>query len=112
MTVSALSAMVLQRWLNHRELITSRFQKSLAKSNSFHWALATGQDLRFPTTSGGSKPSHLGGLLHWYTDRLLQLANSDSDLHTLFMEIAHLLKSPVALYHPKVVFRVLGRSVG
>ena len=110
-TVSALSAMVLRDWLNERKLIPSRFQKSLAKSNSLHWALATGQDSRFPTTSGGSKPSRLGGLLHWYTDRLLQLANSDPDLHTLFMEIAQLLKSPLALYHPKVVFRVLGRAM-
>lgn len=112
MTVSALSAMVLQDWLNNRELIPSRFQTSLAKSNSFHWALATGQDLQFPTTSGGSKPGWLGGVLHWYTERVLQLANSDSNLHTLFMEIAHLLKSPIALYHPKIVFHVLRRGVG
>lgn len=107
MTVSALSAIVLRNWLSDRELIPSRFQTSLAKSNSLHWALATGQDLLFPTTYGGSKPGRLVGMLHWYTERVLQLANSDSNLHTLFMEIAHLLKSPIALYHPKIVFRVL-----
>lgn len=119
MTVSALSAIVLRDWLRDQHsrstdgsLMPSRFQKNLAKSNSLHWALATGQDLRFPTTSGGSKPSRLGGLLHWYTERLLDRANSDANLHTLFIEIAHLLKSPLALYHPKVVFRVLSRNVG
>ena len=113
MTVSALSAMVLRDWLSERHsrdgnFISSRFQKSLAKSNSLHWALATGQDSLFPTTSGGSKPSRLGGMLHGYTERLLELANSDPNLHTLFIEVAHLLKSPLALYHPKIVFRVLG----
>jgi len=29
-------------------------------------------------------------------------------LHTLFVEIAQLIKSPVALFHPQVVLRVLG----
>jgi 2-polyprenyl-6-methoxyphenol hydroxylase-like FAD-dependent oxidoreductase len=114
MTVSALSAMVLRDWLSQRHsrspdgsLIPSRFQKSLAKSNSLSWTLATGQDSRFPTTSGGSKPSRLGGLLHWYTNRLLQLAKEEQDLHALLIEITHMLKSPIAFYHPKVVFRVL-----
>ena len=118
MTVSAISAIVLRDWLNqahspqfaNSDLIPSRFQKSLAKSNSLHWALATGQDSRFPTTQGRSKPGRLGRLLHWYTERLLLRANADPDLHTLFIEIVHLLKSPLALYHPKVVFRVLGRG--
>lgn len=115
MTVSALSAIVLRDWLSELhsrdgDFMPSRFQKSLAKSNSLHWTLATGQDSRFPTTSGGSKPSQLSGLLHWYPERLQLMANSDPNLHTLFIEVAHLLKSPLALYHPKVVFRVLGSS--
>ncbi len=119
MTVSALSAIVLRDWLrqshsqfSNSSLMPSRFQKSLAKSNSPHWMLATGLDSRFPTTSGKSKPSRSGGLMHWYTDRLLLLANEDGDLHTLFMEITHLIKSPLALFHPKVVFRLLGRGLG
>ncbi len=113
MTISAISVMILRDWLHKSRrftassLLPSRFQKSLAKSNSQPWTLATGQDLRFPTTSGGSQPSRSGGLLHWYTDRLLSLANQDPSLHTLFMEISHLLKSPVVLFHPQLVFQVL-----
>ena len=115
MTVSALSAIVLRDWLcqsPNSSPMPSRFQKSLAKSNSPHWMLATGMDLRFPTTFGKSKPSRSSGLMQWYIDRLLLLANEDGDLHTLFMEITHLLKSPLALFHPKVIFRVLGRGLG
>jgi len=117
MTVSALSAIVLRDWLRKphrfadRSLLPSRFQKSLAKSNSPHWMLATGQDSRFSTTSGGSKPSRSSGLLQWYTKRLFSMTNQDPSFHTLLLEIVHLLKSPVALFHPKVVFQVITRGL-
>ena len=114
MTVSALSAMVLRDWLKqsrrHKDLVSSRFQKSLAKSNSPHWAFATGQDSRFPTTHGASKPRRQSRLLRWYTNKLFACAKTDSDLHTLLTETAHLLKPPLALLHPKVVLRVLSKS--
>ena len=117
MTVSALSAMVLKDWLEdsqrrfaNRSLIPSRFQKSLAKSNSFHWMLATGQDSRFPTTAGRVDSSWIGKLFGWYTQQLIESASLDADLHTLFLEISQLLKSPLALYHPKIVFRVLSQK--
>lgn len=114
MTVSALSAIVLRDWLNDpRTLadgsyISSRFHNSLAKSNSLHWGLATAQDSRFPTTEGGL-PEQKSNLLTWYTKRLLMKTNSDTILHTTLMEVVHLLKSPLVLYHPSVIFRVLQR---
>ena len=55
MTVSALGAKTLQSWLSKssgNKLDNNRFQKQLAKSNSFHWMMATSQDARFPTTVG------------------------------------------------------------
>ena len=57
MTVSALGAKTLQAWLDKSsrgKLNNNRFQKQLAKSNSFHWMLATSQDSRFPDTTGGN----------------------------------------------------------
>lgn len=120
MTVSALSALVLQDWLNQskrasklaiKDLQPLRFQKSLAKSNSLHWAMATGQDSRFLTTAGRSEPGRLLQMLNWYTERLLVAASHDASLHTLFVEIAHLLKSPLALYNPKIVLRVLATDL-
>ena len=35
---------------------------------------------------------------------------ADSFASVTIIEVAHLLTSPLALYHPKVVFRVLGSS--
>lgn len=117
MTVSALSAIILRDWLDdpHSRLangsyISSRFQNSLAKSNSLHWALATAQDSRFPTTQGRKLPGRMSKIMAWYTKRLLMKTNSDASLHTLLIEVAHLLKSPLALYHPSVILRVLRRN--
>ena len=115
MTVSAIAATILRDWLNPpqslRNLSSARFQKKLAKSNSLSWMLATGQDLRFSTTTGGNKPIKSGGFFHSYTERLLTLTNSDPKMNALLMEVAHLLKSPLALYHPQVVFQVLTKKV-
>lgn len=114
MTVSALSAMLLgdslddpKAQLKNGSLKSARFQKDLANSNSFHWTLATGRDSRFPTTVGRTQPGLLENLLGWYTQQALERVRSDAELHTLFMEIGHLLKSPLELYRPEVVLRVL-----
>lgn len=118
-TVSALSAIVLQNWMHKQtswflsdSLLTSSFQKSLAKNNSFHWNLATVMDSRFPTTSSARKPNPLGKLLNWYTNRLLQVSNRDPNFHTLLIEVGQLLKSPIVLFHPSVMIYALSKSVG
>jgi hypothetical protein len=45
-----------------------------------------------------------------YTERLLKLTNSDPKMNALLMEVAHLIKSPLALYHPQVAFKVLTKK--
>jgi 2-polyprenyl-6-methoxyphenol hydroxylase-like FAD-dependent oxidoreductase len=114
MTVSAIAATILRDWLNQPQFLSdtssARFQKKLAKSNSLSWILATEQDLRFSTTIGGNKPIKSGGFFPAYTERLLTLTNSDPKMNALLMEVAHLLKSPLALYHPQVMFQVLTKK--
>ncbi len=115
MTVSALSAIVLKDWLSTSKADNFGnpvgFQKNLAKSNQLHWIIATSQDSRFPTTAGRNQPGKLGSVLGWYMQQLQIMASEQSSIQTLFMEIAHLLKSPIALYHPNIVLRVLARSM-
>jgi len=117
-TVSALSAIVLRNWLNDRcnqlfqsPFSPSLFQKNLAKSNSSHWNLATRQDLKFPTTTGGSKQRQSGGPLNWYVDSLLQLSNEDENLHTLLTGVMQMVKSPSILLHPSIVFHVIAHEI-
>ncbi|MBW4534806.1 MAG: hypothetical protein KME09_12805 [Pleurocapsa minor HA4230-MV1] len=115
MTVSALGAKTLQTWLDKSargKLDNNRFQKQLAKSNSFHWMLATSQDSRFPTTVGGeqSKEGTVNKLMTGYMNRLLAKSASEPNLHLMFLEVAHLLRSPLYLYHPAVMWQVLASS--
>ena len=110
MTVNALSVLVLQKWLENK---TSNFQKSLAQSNLPHWTLATSKDSLFPSTVSSitnSKKNKLPKLLQWYSNGLMKLAHSDPDVQALFVEVSQLLKSPFALYHPKIMWRVLSQS--
>jgi hypothetical protein len=112
MTVSALSAMVLQDWLRTRKLVTSRFQQQLAKSNQLHWMMATQQDSQFPTTIGAkkAKSNFIQDFMTWYNGKLIANINLDPNLYALFTEISHLLKSPLGLYHPKIILQVLKKS--
>ena len=112
MTVSALGAKTLQEWLSKSsksKLDNNRFQKQLAKSNSFHWMLATSQDARFPATVGGksSKGGIVDRLMTGYMNKLIAKSAVEPDLHLKFLEIAHLLRSPLHFYHPAVVWQVL-----
>ena len=111
MTVSALGAKTLQAWLDKSKgkLNNNRFQKQLAKSNSFHWMLATSQDSRFPTTVGGkqSKGGTVDKLMKGYMNRLINKSASEPQLHLMFLEVAHLLRSPLYLYHPATIWQVL-----
>ena len=111
MTVAALGAKTLQSWLEksaNKKLNNNLFQKQLAKSNSLHWRLATSQDARFPTTIGGiDKPNIIDNLMAGYANKLIDKSIYEPQLHLLFLEVTHLLRSPLALYHPKVMLQVL-----
>ena len=111
MTVSALGAKTLQAWLDKSKgkLNNNRFQKQLAKSNSFHWMMATTQDSRFPTTVGGkqSKEGIVDKLMKGYMNKLISKSASEPQLHLMFLEVAHLLRSPLYLYHPATIWQVL-----
>lgn len=112
MTVSALGAKTLQAWLDkssNKKLDNNRFQKQLAQNNSFHWTLATSQDSRFLSTVGGkqSQDGILAKLMSGYMNKLMHKSVSEPKLHLRFLEVSHLLRSPLALYHPAVVWKVL-----
>ncbi|WP_019508853.1 hypothetical protein [Pleurocapsa sp. PCC 7319] len=112
MTVSALGVMTLQMWLNKssiNKLDNNRFQKQLAKNNSFHWTFATSQDSRFPSTVGGksSKKGAMNKLLAGYMNKLVAKSAYEPKLYLRFLEVGHLLRSPLALYHPGIIWQVL-----
>ena len=112
MTVSALGAKTLQAWLSKSskdKLDNNHFHKQLAKNNSFHWTMATSQDSRFPSTVGGQqkKAGVVAKLMTAYMNRLVSASANKPSLHLTFIEVTHLLRSPLYLYHPAVVWQVL-----
>ncbi|MEM6453313.1 MAG: monooxygenase [Cyanobacteria bacterium P01_D01_bin.105] len=113
MTVSALSSLVLQRWLTKVQASGSKlggntFQKQLARSNAPSWSMATSRDSGFAFTKGAIKQQGLGNkVLSGYMQRLLKQTQQDGEMHLLMMEVAHLLRSPVSLLQPQIVGKVL-----
>ncbi|MBD2082986.1 monooxygenase [Leptolyngbya sp. FACHB-17] len=110
MTVSAMSSLVLRRWLQRSRNSTLKgmsFQKQLARSNAFPWSIATGSDSKFSTTKGAIPPSWAGELFQAYADRLAVRAQNDVDLHLQFLQIGHMLKSPGLLFHPQLILKAL-----
>jgi 2-polyprenyl-6-methoxyphenol hydroxylase-like FAD-dependent oxidoreductase len=105
MTVSAVSSLVLQKWLAKSR--KANFQKQLAQSNAFPWSLATGFDSKFPTTRGAIEPNQAAKLFQAYADRLIEIAQNDVEVHLQFLQMAHMLKPPSILFHPKLILKAL-----
>ena len=71
--------------------------------------LATSQDSRFPSTVGGrqQKTGVVDKLMAGYMNKLIEKSATKPSLHLMFVEVGHLLRSPLYLYHPAVIWQVL-----
>lgn len=113
MTVSALSAQVLANCLEIAQrqghpLDNNDFQKRLARNNAFPWSVAVGQDSAFASVqSPVSRPNPLDSLLKAYFSRLLKLSHHDATFHVRFMAMAHMVASPLSLFHPCILWQAL-----
>ena len=79
-------------------------QKSIDKINWVPWMIATSEDQR--ALAHEKLPLYMRGL-HFYFDHILKLAVKHKKIHILFIKILHMMKSPVALLHPAVLFQLL-----
>lgn len=121
MSVSAMGAELLDEILRkHRKRnshgglhgMAVQFQRELAKVNQPAWVMATGEDLRFPETQGGSENSDspvslIDRLTQLYMDQLAIVMKKDYEIWLTFGEVFTLLKPPTALFQPKIIWRVL-----
>jgi hypothetical protein len=112
MTTAALDASILNSCLHeylraHRDLqgFAVRFRKRVAKAAMVPWLLATGEDFRYPETDGRRPPGMR--LLNWYSGRVHVLSGSQPLTTLRFYEVLHMLKSPMALFAPRILFAVL-----
>jgi 2-polyprenyl-6-methoxyphenol hydroxylase-like FAD-dependent oxidoreductase len=110
MTVAAEDAMTLHRCLVRADSslsgLAERFQKAVAKGNNDVWLIATGEDLRYPTTEGAT-PDRMTRLTHRYMDRVLRVATRNAGVNRAIGRVFNLQASPMSLFKPSVLVAVL-----
>ena len=118
-TVATLAGLTLADCLQQQKIeqtshnfvgLSRRFQKHLAKVNEVPWLMATSDDLRWSTTIG-AKPDLKMRLMHKYIEKVIHCACYDNYVYQTFMEVAHMLEQPTALFSPKVLFKVLSEEL-
>ncbi len=112
MTTAALEAKVLSNCLTqyldvHGDLqgFAHHFQKKVARVVWIPWLLATSEDFRYPETDGHRPPGMR--LLNWYSGRVHELSGSHLLTTLRFYEVLHMLRSPLVLFSPRILFAVL-----
>ncbi|MGB6164555.1 MAG: hypothetical protein WCF33_17295 [Pseudonocardiaceae bacterium] len=79
-----------------------RFQRRLARRNADPWLISTGQDLRFPTTTGMPVTAAMR-LLNRYLDRVGTAATEDLATAHSFGKVIVMLARPTSLFAPRVL---------
>lgn len=81
-------------------------QVKIAAGSEAAWLIATGADLRYPTTVG-DQPARGGQLSRWYLDRAADVANRDPYVLRVLTDVFHLVAPLSAVARPGVALRVL-----
>jgi 2-polyprenyl-6-methoxyphenol hydroxylase-like FAD-dependent oxidoreductase len=112
MTLTCLQAMELGRCLreNDGRVDGHTFHQRVAKLVAAPWALATGEDLRWPATQGGEINARVK-FMHWYIDHVIHLMTQDADVYRRFQLVNHMLAGPETLFHPAILGKVLRQSM-
>jgi 2-polyprenyl-6-methoxyphenol hydroxylase-like FAD-dependent oxidoreductase len=109
MSAAALAAETLEQGLRacpngQTTGLAARFQKELARANTRPWLLATGEDYRYAEVEG-PPPGWMTRLTHRYLDRVIALAARNPGIRRKFVEVIHLIRSPLSLFTPDILFR-------
>jgi 2-polyprenyl-6-methoxyphenol hydroxylase-like FAD-dependent oxidoreductase len=85
--------------------LPARFFKAQARWLQNPWALATGADFRFESTTG--KRPRMGKVVGPYMRMAFEATRHDDTVRDCLLEIMNLMKPVTALFSPKIVARVL-----
>jgi 2-polyprenyl-6-methoxyphenol hydroxylase-like FAD-dependent oxidoreductase len=112
MTVAALEAQTLGECLrqNHKNLkrLPQKFFAKAAQVIDIPWSMAVGEDIRFPEVIGNR--TFKTSTLNWYTSRIYQATHHDALVYDAFLQVMHMMQSPMVLFNPIFVARVLRAS--
>ncbi len=90
--------------------VARRFYKKLAQVNATPWAMAVSVDSLYPETEG-AKPDRANQLTNGYMTQVTELAVEDPRVHLAFLQVLHLLKPPLTLFHPYIILQVVRRVI-
>jgi 2-polyprenyl-6-methoxyphenol hydroxylase-like FAD-dependent oxidoreductase len=82
--------------------LARRFQRRLARANADPWMLSTGEDLRYPTTTG-MQASAATRLLHRYLDRVALATTHDPGIADAYARVVAMLAGSTSLFAPRVL---------
>jgi 2-polyprenyl-6-methoxyphenol hydroxylase-like FAD-dependent oxidoreductase len=109
MSVAAMTALLVDAGLRRARStrgLARRLQWQVAGASADAWMIATGEDLRYPTTEG-ARPDLWTRLMQRYLDRVLAAATVDPVVTDAFFDVFNLLRRPPTLFRPTVVAHVL-----
>ncbi|GHO59200.1 FAD-dependent oxidoreductase [Ktedonobacter robiniae] len=105
MTVAILEAQVLDACLKKTQRqLTRTFQRKVARVIAGPWQLATMSDA--PSTNNVQAKGS-SRLLQRYVERVIALLPKDPKVFLTFLEVLNMLRSPLALFHPAILIKVL-----
>lgn len=119
MTVGAMGAQTLDRVLREQAQrqpggslhgLANRFQRVLAEVNKTPWLMATGEDMRYPTTVGG-RPSRMSRVMQVYLGAAMEAGTVNHQVQQVVREVMHLVRPPAALFRPAIVAQVAAYKV-
>jgi 2-polyprenyl-6-methoxyphenol hydroxylase-like FAD-dependent oxidoreductase len=108
MTVAALEADALDKLLSTRKSLSGIFKpffKQAAKAVDNPWKIAVGADFGFPETEGKKAPGT--NLINAYMTKVQRASTRDEVVSKAFIKVTHLLDTPMGLFKPNIMLRVL-----
>jgi hypothetical protein len=88
-----------------------RVQQRMVEAIRPAWNLATGEDLRLASTTGGRLRTR-DRLMQFYFDRVVAAATADSEIRGQLLSVMNMISSPETLMQLKVIAGVVRHSLG
>jgi 2-polyprenyl-6-methoxyphenol hydroxylase-like FAD-dependent oxidoreductase len=109
MSVAAQTALALQGILRRTSPGQAGFagdaQRAIARCGDAAWLIATGEDLRYPTTTGASA-GPATRLTHRWLDRVTSAAGTDPVVNAALVDVLGLLARPATLFRPSLAWHI------
>lgn len=113
MTVAALEAQTLGKCLQEHSQdlkgLSPQFFAQAARVIDQPWSMALGEDIRFPEVVGNR--SLKMSAINWYISKIYQAVHRDSVVNDAFIQVMHLMQSPLILSKPALLIRVMRASM-